>query len=99
MAWIKTKPWRAIMQFHVSLPTRPATVTSALVASVVRYAGVTWQRLQTWHRRRATVRILQGLSDRTLKDIGVDRSRIEAIVAATPSDRRMRGAPRDFYLS
>jgi uncharacterized protein YjiS (DUF1127 family) len=33
-----------------------------------------WQRYRVWRHRRATARALEGLSDRTLKDIGLDRS-------------------------
>lgn len=87
------------MQFHVSMPTRPASRASVLVASVLGYVSHNWIVWQARRRQRATVRILQGLSDRTLKDIGVDRSRIEAIAATCSDERRRRGAARDFHLS
>jgi uncharacterized protein YjiS (DUF1127 family) len=61
----------------------------------------TWQRLecrarQAWTRywqrrsRAATVLILHSLDDRTLKDIGMDRSEIESVVYARDGSRRRR---------
>jgi len=43
----------------------------------------------SWRRKRrlkATARILHGLSDRTLKDIGVERSEIDSVVMARGND-------------
>lgn len=45
-------------------------------------------RVQRAQRLRATTRALQGLSDRTLKDIGIDRSEIPSFVATLGRDRR-----------
>ncbi len=61
-----------------------------------RVAGMTqraWTRY--WMRRaeRDTVAILQGLDDRTLKDIGLDRSEIESVVHGQPGERRVCWAP------
>jgi len=38
-----------------------------------------WRRVCKEYRRRATARALQGLEDRTLKDIGLTRSEIDSI--------------------
>jgi len=38
------------------------------------------RRFLTWQQRRATRIILSALDDRTLRDIGVERSQIDAIV-------------------
>ena len=45
-----------------------------------------------WKRRarRATVMMLRSLDDRSLHDIGVDRSEIESIVYGKAGDRRVR---------
>lgn len=52
-----------------------------------RIAG-TWQTLLYRRRVRATERTLLGLSDRTLKDIGLHRSEIHSLVRN--GDTRMR---------
>ena len=38
------------------------------------------RRFLTWQQRRATRIVLSALDDRTLRDIGVERSQIDAIV-------------------
>jgi uncharacterized protein YjiS (DUF1127 family) len=52
------------------------------------------QRLTSWFQaygrrraQRATVFMLQGLDDRVLSDIGIDRSEIESVVYGKPGDR------------
>ncbi len=52
-----------------------------------------------WRRRRrlkATARILHGLSDRTLKDIGVERSEIDSVVTARGNDPWARRRTLEF---
>ncbi len=53
-------------------------------------AGLTARTWTTWQQRRAqrkTVRILNGLDSRTLKDIGVTPGEIESVVYGDPHDR------------
>jgi uncharacterized protein YjiS (DUF1127 family) len=53
-----------------------------------------WTRYWTRRAERATVAVLQTLDDRTLEDIGLDRSEIESLVLATPpGERRLCWAP------
>ena len=49
-----------------------------------------WGAYWTRRAKRATVFLLQGLDDRVLHDIGVDRSEIESVVYATSGDRLVR---------
>jgi uncharacterized protein YjiS (DUF1127 family) len=71
---------------------RPARITLHLPPNVDRElrAGMRghmrvrvtawWRAIQLWHRRRIAVGALQSLSDRMLKDIGIDRSEIPSVV-------------------
>ena len=61
------------------------------VADLTRQA---WSGYWTRRAERATVALLQSLNDRTLKDIGLDRSEIESVVySSRPGERRIRWAP------
>jgi uncharacterized protein YjiS (DUF1127 family) len=46
-----------------------------------------WQRLAERRRNRLTIRMLEGLSDRMLHDIGIDRSEITSVVWRRGTDR------------
>ena len=55
-----------------------------------RLAGLGLQAWANWRHKRAqqkTVRILNGLDCRTLKDIGVSPGEIESVVYGNPRDR------------
>jgi len=47
-----------------------------------------WATYWSAQARRATVMVLRSLDDRTLKDIGMDRSEIESVVYARAGERR-----------
>jgi uncharacterized protein YjiS (DUF1127 family) len=49
-----------------------------------------WDAYWTLRSQRATVFMLRSLDDRSLQDIGVDRSEIESVIYGTPGDRRLR---------
>ena len=69
------------MQHFVCTPaTHPAP--AALFDRLVVVARTRWQAYRRNRQLRATVRMLQGLGDHTLKDIGLDRSEIESVVAS-----------------
>ena len=64
-----------------------------------------WHRLGVWSEkvwsaywehqaRRATLHILHSLNDRTLKDIGMDRSEIESVVYTRAKERCVHLARR-----
>jgi uncharacterized protein YjiS (DUF1127 family) len=68
-------------QAHIAgacLLTHPVTITGRIRAVVMRR----WSALGQWYRYRLTVRALEGLSDRTLRDIGIDRSEISSVAHA-----------------
>ncbi|MEQ1611500.1 MAG: DUF1127 domain-containing protein [Hyphomicrobiaceae bacterium] len=66
-----------------------ATETSAAGRLAARFkAG--WQTYLLRRRLKATVFTLQGLDDRTLSDIGLDRSEIESVVRSKSHERRQR---------
>lgn len=63
------------------------------VASATPGTGIVkrmWRGYWNRRARRATVGILQGLDDRTLQDIGVNRHEIESLVYGTPGERMRR---------
>jgi uncharacterized protein YjiS (DUF1127 family) len=69
--------------------TRLAGHSSAgrAVAEMARHV---WTRYWTRRAEHATVGILYGLDDRTLKDIGLDRSEIESVAHdARRAERRI----------
>ena len=72
---------------------RPA-VRSSVGRTMGDMARHIWTRY--WMRRaeHATIGILHALDDRTLKDIGLDRSEIDSVVCSTRRDeRRISWAP------
>lgn len=74
-----------MMRAHfVATPGRYATFAAWAGSAVVRGLA----RLWNWHARRATVSILHGLDDRTLKDIGISRSEITSLVHGGPGNGR-----------
>jgi uncharacterized protein YjiS (DUF1127 family) len=51
-----------------------------------------WQAYWMRKAQRTTVFVLSGLDDRTLQDIGIDRSEIESLVYARDAERTRRYA-------
>jgi uncharacterized protein YjiS (DUF1127 family) len=68
-----------VLSTQVNTGSVPQRVSEAVKRAWVGY----W----THRARRATVYVLHTLDDRTLKDIGMDRSEIESVVYAQPRDR------------
>jgi uncharacterized protein YjiS (DUF1127 family) len=61
------------------------TLGHALAAA----AGRWWTRYIRWRERRAAVRELAALDDRTLKDLGIHRSEIEAVISGREARPRL----------
>jgi uncharacterized protein YjiS (DUF1127 family) len=70
---------------HAALFQEQQPHLSALASAI----AVRWSRYQQARRHRATARLLDSLSNRTLKDIGIDRSEIGSL-AARPHERWRR---------
>ena len=66
---------------HTLSGTGFGTITSAIV--------LFWAELRRRHRQRITRNILEALDDRTLHDIGIDRSEITSIVRTGAVDHRV----------
>ena len=63
--------------------SHPHPSTSGPAHSLRRWWGALWTR----RAQRASVHLLSSLDDRTLQDIGVNRSEIESIVYAKSCER------------
>lgn len=63
----------------------PAGGTAAMTVALLTRA---WASLRRRHRQRLTRLALEVLDDRTLRDIGIERSEIASIVRTEAVDRR-----------
>lgn len=63
----------------------PSEALRGLRAALGRWWRSYWQS----RSRRAAVFMLRALDEKTLHDIGVDRSEIESVVYGEPSERRL----------
>jgi uncharacterized protein YjiS (DUF1127 family) len=67
-------------------------IVRVFVDRAAAVAGERWQAYAAWRERRAAVKELAALDDRTLRDLGLTRSEIEFVVgrqdAARPSERQ-----------
>ena len=55
---------------------------------LARAIGLTWKRLRMARQHRHAVTALMRLGNRTLKDIGLDRSEIRSLLTDTNKERR-----------
>lgn len=84
------------MLHFVFAPTAPQMRQTRL-ARIAAIVTAWWCRHQRNRRQKATIRLLGGLDDRTLKDIGLHRSEIESAFAPHADDRRIRHADLDGW--
>jgi uncharacterized protein YjiS (DUF1127 family) len=69
-------------------PWQAALASAAgLAAAALAMAGKAWRAYARWGERRAAVRELHALDDRTLRDIGISRSEIEWVVSSQEASR------------
>jgi uncharacterized protein YjiS (DUF1127 family) len=62
-------------------------IIRVLVDRAAAIAGERWQAYAAWRERRAAVKELAALDDRTLRDLGLTRSEIEYVVGRRDSAR------------
>jgi uncharacterized protein YjiS (DUF1127 family) len=60
--------------------------------AVIATAGKGWRAYALWRERKAAARELHALDDRTLKDLGINRSEIEWVVRGPHTTTRLRDA-------
>jgi uncharacterized protein YjiS (DUF1127 family) len=63
------------------------TIIRVLVDRAAAIAGERWHAYTAWRERRAAVKELAALDDRTLRDLGLTRSEIEFVVGRRDSAR------------
>jgi uncharacterized protein YjiS (DUF1127 family) len=81
---------RALREFGAALlhPWQAALASAAgVAAAALAMAGKAWRAYARWCERRAAVRELHALDDRTLRDIGISRSEIEWVVSSQEASR------------
>ena len=71
--------------FVVSPAAHPAKV--ALLGQLVVLARMLWNKFQKERRVRSTASRLHRLNDRTLRDIGLERDKIEPVVRSRYLER------------
>ncbi len=72
------------------LQRRPTHATLHLSAASRPTSRNGWREYLQRRRLKATIFTLRGLDDRTLRDIGLDRSEIESVVHSKGAGRRLR---------
>jgi uncharacterized protein YjiS (DUF1127 family) len=75
---------------HFTLTTNTRTAESSRIGRLTAHLQAGWQRFLLRRRLKATMHTLQALDERTLSDIGIDRSEIESLVNSRAAGRRQR---------
>ena len=73
------------------LNAQRASAITGPIGAVANFAGAIAGAITNWHKRNKAIRELSALSDRLLKDIGISRGEIRAVVDAmltAPEPRR-----------
>lgn len=69
-----------------SMSARSLAAPHGLGAALKRWWSAYWKR----RAQHTTILMLRSLDDRSLHDIGIDRSEIESVVYGKPDERRPR---------
>ena len=73
---------------RLALVTTPRLPAPSLARRSAEHLKGWWLAYRRNRRLRATIHTLHGLDDRTLGDIGLDRSEIESVVRSRGTERR-----------
>ena len=79
---------------HIEHAPTEMQAARAITARVVAFIVSRWSRYQYRRRCRATDRILRGLSEHTLKDIGISRSDILTVSYGDGTDQWHNKTPQ-----
>jgi len=72
-----------------AIPQRQATHGNNALGSIVSVVSLLRAHLIRRYRARLTRRLLEALDDRTLHDIGIERSEISSVVETRGADHRV----------
>lgn len=70
-----------------AIAASPASRAIGPARAAQLHVDAAWQQYLTWRARRATKLLLKSLDDRTLADIGVPRTGIDAVVRVIERQR------------
>jgi uncharacterized protein YjiS (DUF1127 family) len=87
-----------MIMVNLALAPTPRAAKATLMRRVTAVARTWWHSYRLKRRQRATVRMLHGLDDRMLKDIGLARNEIESVVATKCAGRRLRCVDLDGVI-
>ena len=76
------------------LNVKRASAIAGPIDAVANFAGAIAGAITKWHKRNKAIRELSALSDHLLKDIGISRGAIRAVVDATLTAPEPRRAAR-----
>src|SRR5918992_946015 len=68
-------------------PSLPLVAASWVAGRVTERFALWWRNRRTRNLQCDTIALMRALDDRTLKDIGIDRSEIESVVYDTSGER------------
>ena len=70
-------------------PSQQSTKPGNAVGGVASTVSLLWASVRLRYRERLTRKILEALNDRTLHDIGIERSEITSIVGTRAAEHRV----------
>jgi uncharacterized protein YjiS (DUF1127 family) len=75
---------------EASTRLQPQWIGLGAAKRLIQGLAQSWEFASIRRARNSTIAVLRALDDRTLKDIGIDRSEIESVVHAADEERKER---------